>query len=170
MGKVCFRGAHPAQYLGKSNVFRVAIPSHGILPNVFSDSAKLAFMPHDVFPIVPLPHGPTSQPKRPIHLNRRKRLERPYDLAQRQWSSGRGAACCAPSRQGVNNCNNAVEVIRHNHKIKKRGASKSLIEIEPNISNRNARRFQNDKPLKTRPNILLCPWAQIVTKYNPACE
>ena len=61
-----------AQFFANSNIFRVAVPSQRILPDVFADSAKLAFMPHDVLPEVSLPHGPTPPPKRPIHLNRRE--------------------------------------------------------------------------------------------------
>jgi hypothetical protein len=70
------------QFFADSNIFRVAVPTQRILPDVFTDYPKLAFIAHDMFPEVSLPHSSAAPPKRAIHLNRRKRFKRPNDLAQ----------------------------------------------------------------------------------------
>ena len=71
-----------------SDVFRIAIPPQRIFPDVFPDGSQLFFVADNVLPIVPLPHRFPPPTEHPIDLDRRQRLERANDLAERHNKGG----------------------------------------------------------------------------------
>src|SRR5258708_35197633 len=117
-------------------ILRIQRPHQRILENILPDLSKVLPNPEDVFMIAPLPEWNSTPLQEPVYLDGGNRLERANHLRE-----CRGGAC--PSRRAYKS-QNAVQMVRHDHKLVQHQPRKPLWQGYPFSANNRARSAQDN--------------------------